>query len=196
MSKISDPAPADPMPWMDRRARRTRELLAEALMTLGAAHEVDDIEVGGLAAAAGVGRSTFYTHYASKDDFLVASFVNLLGMSEAAMAKHDPDRTDLLPARPLFQHIYEAQDFARAIVRSRAFARQMAAGEAKLRAIAEANLARLKPQWPLERRRETAVFVAAGFIGLLRWWMEGGVRHEPARMRAAFERLSACALQD
>jgi hypothetical protein len=70
----------------------------------------------------------------------------------------------------------------------------MAAGEEKLRAIAEANLARRMPQWSKDRRRETAIYVAAGFVGLLRWWMESGLKRSPEDMQAAFERLSASAL--
>jgi hypothetical protein len=70
----------------------------------------------------------------------------------------------------------------------------MAAGEEKLRTIAEANLGRRMPHWSKERRRETAIYIAGGFVGLLRWWMEGGLRRTPEEMQAAFERLSACAL--
>jgi hypothetical protein len=66
----------------------------------------------------------------------------------------------------------------------------MAAGEAKLREIAEANLARRRADWSVEQRREAAVFIAAGFIGLLRWWIANGVKQAPERMQAAFERLS------
>lgn len=71
----------------------------------------------------------------------------------------------------------------------------MAAGEAKLREIAEGSLARLKPDWPRDRRRETAVYVAGGFIGLLRWWMESGLKKSPNEMQAAFERLTRAAME-
>lgn len=181
---------------MDARARRTRNLLAEALISLGAEGDVDAIAVGALADEAGVSRSTFYQHFGSKDDFLVRSFVEMLAATEKAHAAHYPERTDILPSRPLFQHVADAGDFARAIVKSDIYPRQMAAGEAKLREIAEVNLKRRMPHWSAEQQREGAVFIAAGFMGLMRWWMEGGLKQSPERMQDAFERLSGSVLGD
>jgi hypothetical protein len=81
------------------------------------------------------------------------------------------------------------------VAKAEAFPAQMAAGEAKLREIAETNLVRLKPDWTRERRRETAVYIAGGFIGLLRWWMESGLKKTPDEMQAAFERLTKAAME-
>jgi len=179
---------------IDRRARRTRELLADALLALGAENELDDLAVGDLADGAGVSRSTFYQHFASKDDFLLRSWVNLLEATEAAYAKHYPERADIIASKPLFHHVAQARDFVRSLVRSEVYPRQMAAGEEALRAIAEANLGRRMPHWSKPRHRETAVYIAGGFVGLLRWWMESGLKRSPDEMQAAFERLSASAL--
>ncbi len=177
---------------VDRRALRTRNLLAQALIELGAANDVDLLEVGDLAQAAGVARSPFYTHFASKDDFLVRSFVDMIG----AMATRDGDAGAIVPARALFQHVHEAGEFARNIVRAERFPALMAAGEVKLRAIAEENLSRLKPDWDGEHRRETAIYVAGGLMGLLRWWMESGLKKSPEELQCAFDRLSRAALAD
>ena len=179
---------------IDARALRTRRLLADALMSLGAEGSVDDIAVGDLAAEAGVSRSTFYQHFASKDDFLVRSFVDMLGAMNKAMLQLYPERGDLLPSRPLFHHVAEAGDFARSVARSGVWPRQMAAGELKLREIAEAALQQRMPHWGGEERREAAVFLAAGLIGLLRWWVENGMKQTPERMQEAFECLSSSVL--
>jgi AcrR family transcriptional regulator len=181
---------------IDARALRTRHLLAEALMSLGAARSVDELDVGEIVQEAGVARSTFYAHFAGKDDFLVRSFVNMIAATEAAVRARYPEREDLLPSLPLFAHVHRAGDFARRVAQSEIFSAQMAAGEAKLREIVEANLARLKPGWPRDRRSETAVYVAAGFIGLLRWWMQTGLKRTPEDMQAAFDRLTRNAMGD
>lgn len=181
---------------IDRRARRTRALLADALLELGAVHDIDGLDVGEIAAAAGVGRSTFYTHYAGKDDFLIASFVNLLVMAEEAVAAKYPNREDIVPSGPLFVHMAEAGDFARNVAKSAVFPQQMTAGEAKLRSIAETNIARRMPHWPEQHRRETAIYIASGFIGLLRWWMTSGLKQSPEQMQRAFFRLSQSALSE
>ena len=181
---------------IDMRARRTRALLADALLELSVKHDIDAIEIADLIKAAGVGRSTFYTHYSGKDDFRIASFVNLIVMAERAMAAKYPEREDIIPSQPLFKHVFEAGDFARNVAKSDVFPRQMAAAEEQLRIIAEANLARRMPAWSLERRRETAIFVAAGFIGLLRWWMTRGLKQSAEDMQRAFFRLSTSALAE
>ena len=175
---------------IDKRARRTRELLSEALLSLGAETEIDALSVGTLTGGAGVSRSTFYKHFASKDDFLTRAWVNLLEQTEAVFAARYPDRPDLIASAPLFHHIAGQRAYAESLVRSQGYLRQMAAGEAKLRDIAQANLQRRRPEWSRERRQETAIYVAAGFIGLLRWWMESGLKRSPEAMQAAFEGLT------
>ena len=178
------------MSSIDRRAARTRELLNQALVDLGAAHGVDDIDVSDLVEAAGIGRSTFYSHYSSKEDFLIRSFVGMIGACERMENDKFPERTSLAPAHHLFGHIYSAQDFAAQFAKSVVSVPMLAAGEAKLRAIVDDNLKRRMSDWDAPRRHETAVYVAAGLIGLLRWWMATGFTRTPAQMEAAFVRLS------
>lgn len=106
---MSDSAKAAPKS-IDARALRTRHLLAEALMSLGAARGVDDLDVGEIVEEAGVARSTFYAHYAGKDDFLVRSFVNMVAATKTALRERYPEREDLLPSRALFTHVCDARD--------------------------------------------------------------------------------------
>jgi|CXWL01.1.fsa_nt_gi AcrR family transcriptional regulator len=180
----------DPFVGIDRRVRRTRLLLAEAMLSLGARDvDIDALDVGAIADEAGVSRSTFYHHFASKDDFLVRSFVDMIARTETACAEHFPDRTDILPSRALFTHIGMAKGLSQAMTRSAIYAQQMAAAELTLRGIAEKNLARQRPDWTDGERKEAAVFIAGGFVALLRWWREGGQKQTPERMQLAFEQL-------
>jgi AcrR family transcriptional regulator len=181
---------------IDRRAERTRSLLAQAMIDLGATQSIDAIEVGALAEAAGVGRSTFYGHYASKQDFLTRSFVEMIKRMERAEADADPARVSLVPSQRILEHVAEAGPFAERINKSAEFPRVLAAGEAQLRALAEANLGRRFPKWSQERRRETAIYVAGGFVGLMRWWVESGLKQSPTQVQAAFERLTENALHE
>jgi AcrR family transcriptional regulator len=180
---------------IDPRVSRTRVLLAEALMSLGAERDIETIEIGDLVEEAGIARSTFYAHFAGKDDFLVRSFVNMIAATETACRKACPESTAIIPSAPLFHHVHEARDFALRIAQSEVFPHQMAAGEAKLRDIAETNLARLKPEWNADQRREAAIYISGGFIGLLRWWMQSGLKQDAAKMQSAFDRLTRSVLE-
>lgn len=181
---------------VDRRIARTRMLLAEALMSLGAERGVDAIEIRDLVGEAGIARSTFYAHFTGKEDFLIRSFVNMLAATETAYRKAHPDRADVLPSEPLFRHVEGARDFALQIAQSAIFPHQMAAGEAKLREIAMTNLARLKPDWSNDQGRDAAIYIAGGFIGLLRWWMQSGLKQSAQKMQTAFERLTRSVLDN
>src|SRR3712207_474420 len=104
---------------IDARAQRTRRSLNRALVTLAPQRGLDAMKVGGLTRAAGVGRSTFYAHFASKADFLTASFVGMIEACEAAAAERVGARREVLPARELFTHVAGAGAFAHAFARSR-----------------------------------------------------------------------------
>ena len=174
---------------IDRRAARTRYLLARALIRLGAKENIDELEVGRITSSAGVGRSTFYTHYAGKQDFLLRSFCRLL----RTMAATDADEGNgaLLPARRLFEHIADSGNFAKRMAESTTFPSLLEAGETELRAIAKSNLAGAFPDWTRERRELTAVFLAAGLFGLVRWWIQSGSSKTPQEMQTAFDQLVA-----
>src|SRR5262245_30793697 len=82
----------------DRRTQRTRNALAEALMTLSPKIGFDALDVRALTRHARVGRSTFYTHYSDKDDFLITSYSGMVRMFDEA-ARERPDYRGVLPSR-------------------------------------------------------------------------------------------------
>ena len=56
---------------IDRRIRRTRDTLGDALVELIREKPFDSITVQEILDRAGVGRSTFYTHYSDKQDLFL-----------------------------------------------------------------------------------------------------------------------------
>jgi AcrR family transcriptional regulator len=88
---IEDSAP-------DRRKQRTREAALIAFSSLLMEQGYEAVTVAGVAARAGVGRSTLYEHFRTKDDLLAASLDRRLD----ALAADPPD-----PARlqALLEHV-------------------------------------------------------------------------------------------
>lgn len=159
-------------------------------MTLSPRVGADRIDVRKLVAAAGVGRSTFYKHYADKDDFLISSFGGMVAMFDARAREQRTDYDTMLPACEVFAHVEEARAFALSLATSGQFARTQAAREDKLRAMAEANLRRAYPGWTSLRRQETAVVLASAFTGLMRWWIETGLRQSAAHVADLYDNVA------
>lgn len=159
-------------------------------MTLVPQDGFDALEVRKLAAAAGIGRSTFYRHYADKDDFFINSFAGMVAAFDAHAREHRAGYLEMLPAREVFAHVEEARAFALSLASSGQIARTQAAREDKLRVIAEENLKRSHAGLPLARRRELAVMLAGAFAALMRWWTEGGMHKDAAYVAGLYETLA------
>ena len=68
---------------IDRRVHRTRQALYDAVVRLMLQRPYEDIAVPDIAAEAGVGRSTFYAHFRSKDDLVARSLERLRPVLQA-----------------------------------------------------------------------------------------------------------------
>lgn len=180
---------------VDKRSLRTRGALAMALIDLVPRHGIDRLDVRRLAAAAGVGRSTFYKHYADKDDFLIKSFAGMVGAMDAHAQRNRRDYDTVLPAREVFRHVEEARAFALSMAASGEFARTIAAREDALQALAGQNLKRLRPGLSLLQRQEAAVVLAGVFMSLMRWWIEGGMRRRAGEVAALYDAAARRLLQ-
>ena len=78
-----------------RRVRKTRAALGNALLELLAERRFDQITVTDIVDRADVGRSTFYVHFADREDLLQGTLDRLrTELREAARtdASEDPDR--------------------------------------------------------------------------------------------------------
>lgn len=175
---------------IDQRVARTRGRLAHALISLGQTRDIDDIGVGDLVRAAGVGRSTFYAHYVDRDDFLGRSFAGMIGICDE-LARREGLTADILPVAHVVMHIAGNEAFSRRVGPSRSMEVMLSAGEHCLRRIAETNLESLVPELPPEDRRQAAAFLAGAFAGQLRLWLQNVFRTSPDTLIVVHRRLVA-----
>jgi AcrR family transcriptional regulator len=95
----------------DKRTQKTRQALLGAFFGLVLERRYDEIKVADILERAGVGRSTFYEHFSSKDAILASS---LKGPFEVlADSTRRPDNTSQLTA--LLEHFWENRALARGI---------------------------------------------------------------------------------
>ncbi len=79
----------------ERKKRATREHLLHTAITLIEEHGFDQLTVEQIAAAADVGKGTIYNYFATKEDIVVAFFVDLERRVQQRMARWTTSRTTL-----------------------------------------------------------------------------------------------------
>ncbi len=196
MSTISAPSTASVPLVLDRRTLRTRAALREGL--LGCMHERgwDELSVQDICARANVGRSTFYTHFASKEALLCAGFDDLRAMLLAASGARHPGGKSGAAGDPrrvfgsvlgLMEHVYENRQVFRALVGKRSGYVVQRHFKDMLHALLASEA---HPSWPAEVPASAAVCGCAGALfELLVWWLESPVPLPAPELHRVFLQL-------
>ncbi|HKQ60474.1 MAG TPA: TetR/AcrR family transcriptional regulator [Candidatus Polarisedimenticolaceae bacterium] len=170
----------------DRRVRRTRQALVQALVELVLAKRYERITIQDLLERADVGRSTFYAHFRGKDDLLLRSFERMLEHFDRALDGDGPASPRIAPVRELFQHVGEARRFHQALVRARMVERLYQVGAAQLARTIERRLPANTDRAP---RAVQAQAHAGALFALLRWWLDQDAPYPAERMDEIFHAL-------
>src|SRR4051812_30798742 len=106
------------MPGADRRVRRTRRLLQEALVELVADRGYERVTVQDVLDRADIGRSTFYAHFRDKEALFSSCFDDLREDLRRHLDAMSPGRPPEHPTRPVgsvFEHAYRNRAVYRAV---------------------------------------------------------------------------------
>ncbi len=148
----------------DRRAR-TRDAVLQAFATLALERRYDRIGIADLIATTGIGRSTFYEHFAGKHDVLLATLEPVL----LALANAASGRASVPVVRMMLDHVWGQRAWSRVILDSAAAPRL----RRRLAEMIEGRLAiENHPARPLSL---PAIGAAAGQLAMLRSWLAGEV---------------------
>jgi AcrR family transcriptional regulator len=179
----------------DRRIRRTRALLHEALGSLLRERAYDRITVTQILARAGVSRSTFYIHFRDKDELLLSSMRALLC---GALPQEDRNAADsaarlITFSLPLLTHIQHHRRSAGGKLGERG------------RAILHQHLRRVLSEWvsaamQMDRHGRRAdrmpvvpellaQHIASTFVLILHWWLDHGGAASAAEADSLFRAL-------
>lgn len=162
---MSDTAPDD------RRARRSRRVLAEALWQLIQETDWAEISVQLICERADVARSTFYAHFQTKQDLLDEVFA----AGEAQLANQAQDGGLDATLLWLVEHLATGAAFHRRLQGS-------SAGHAIMTRFRRQMRDRFAASLEAEGRRVSVLeldFMTGGVFAVLESWMQGGCR-EPA----------------
>lgn len=152
----------------DRRTEKTRQALMQAFMELAPERGYGALRIGDLVDRANVGRSTFYEHFAGKDDLLSQSLAHPF---EVLAATVDPAQS----AEPLVQRLVHFRE-------QRHWARVLFSGPVRkimTRKLAEMIAERLTAVMPAGASAVPssvlAFQLAGSHLALIEGWLWGGV---------------------
>ncbi|WP_422936319.1 TetR/AcrR family transcriptional regulator [Sinomonas sp. P47F7] len=178
----------------DRRIRRTRAALTQALLGLMAERPYEAITVQDVIDRADVGRSTFYAHFSDKDELLDESLAGMRDLVDSAGAGRQPTLKRPLPfSELLFQHVADQRPLLTALLAHEASGTVMSRLEAVLHDTAAAQLrALIGPDRPLAVPLDLlARNSVASCLACLRWWVANGFALAPAELDELFRSLTA-----
>jgi AcrR family transcriptional regulator len=174
----------------DRRIRRTRDNLGDALIQLMQEKPFDSITVQQVLDRAGVSRATFYTHYRDKDDLFLSDVEDFLERMGRFLARQKAPARRLFPVEELFAHIADVPRVHAAIMASgkapdfRELAIGCFARSIEQRLVA-AGVALANPEL-----RATSHALAGSLYSLLDWWLLHNKSIPPKEADALFHRLA------
>jgi AcrR family transcriptional regulator len=176
---------------MDRRARRTRDALGDALVELMQERPFRRITVQDVLDRAGVGRSTFYMHYCDKDDLFLSDVEDFWEMVSSMLERRGEDSKRVAPVRELFSHVAEAKIFREALVASGKVHDVMELGQGQFARAIEQRLTKLSSIQGAKAGQFTAAAhaLAGALFALLGWWIDHGMPVSAAEMDTTFHRL-------
>jgi Transcriptional regulator len=172
---------------LDPRKQRTRDELLAAFFKLVLSRRYHEIRIADILSESGVGRSTFYEHFAGKDELLSASiegpFSILAGMvGEESSAKHMEE---------LLLHFWKNRTLARELFQGAAHR----ALRRKLIGCIENRLegcAKIKLSIP---RRLVAISLADGMFSPIVAWLLGEAPCDASDLAVALHRSTAASIE-
>ncbi len=173
----------------DLRVRRTRRLLAQALVELAREQPFESITARDVTTRAEIGYATFFRHYSSPEDLMRSVVDDLLGDLQQLLpplAGRDPQQAGTL----LFQHARQHADLYHLLLRAdRSLDLISKASEVGMASVYESYEARSDSRVPLEI---AANHIIRSCTNLIEWWLEHAMPYEPEHMGEIYRDLILC----
>ncbi|MBU9722818.1 MULTISPECIES: TetR/AcrR family transcriptional regulator [Bacillaceae] len=179
---------------VDRRVMKTRQAIHEALISLMEEKKYNKITIQDIIDRANVGRSTFYAHYATKDELLfsnVEDSLEILNQYIKSYIEHDEDKPGLISVVELFEHIKEHRKTIKGLFKEEGtdlfFEKVEAYWNENIEEYIKSKLPRgQEPKVPIEI---LTMHISSTIINLLKWWVYNNMSYTPTQMEQYFRNL-------
>lgn len=180
---------------MDRRISRTRGLLQHAFIALIMRKGYDATTIQDICEEANVGRSTFYSHYTSKDDLKRKGLEHIRAALQARQ-KETLSGVQNEAARPfgfsltMFEHARDHLPLYRALLGSDGATISLGSIRQIIADLVRTEVAAAFPMGTASEIRELKVhFVVGAFMGVLTGWMDSGAVQHPIDVDMLFRSM-------
>ncbi|MBM2619052.1 TetR/AcrR family transcriptional regulator [Actinoplanes sp. LDG1-06] len=167
----------------DRRVRRTRAALREALVELVVERGYDRVTVRDVLDRADIGRSTFYAHYRDKEALFASCFEDLRDDLKREMGLLGTDGRPGDPFKPIsviFEHAHRHPQIYRAVGTSHLHQMIFEVMRDHLCTHDDLGL-------PVDVAAE---YHASALVGILGWWVRNNFPHSPHDMARMIRELT------
>ena len=175
----------------DRRSRRTRHLVTEAMAELLQEKRYEDITVRDILDRADIGSSTFYAHYFDKED-VQASLIQQLFAQLLQQLLRRSGKQEVVPSLELFRHVQQNVQQIQALIPGRFGETFWEVAERTMSQMIEHSLksTRGSNHSCSVPPPVVAHYLAAAFLTLLKWWLIADMPYSPEQMDEFFQHLA------
>lgn len=181
------------MKELDRRVRRTRHALSQSLRELIVEKGYEATTIEHITDRADLNRATFYLHYTSKEELLMAMLENqfdeLVQHMETTL-QGQPIWENLPGAQIIFDHVAENASLYKVLLGENGFGYVINRVLAYMAAYDEKELRRhfKDEDFPLPIPL-VARHISGSLFALLTWWLENDMPYSPQFMAQAVQKL-------
>ncbi len=187
---------------LDRRCVRSRRMIYRAMVDLVEERGIDGFTVSDLTERADLNRSTFYSHFKDKDDLIKScedDFLDELIEVESEIAKTTPEELALAVVgdRPLnalvelFDFLAQNSTMLHALISANG---DIGFEHRLLDTVGQTIINKILNQQYKDNTTRLVEFYVAYYssaaLGLVRTWMEGGMKETPEQMSNLFVQLA------
>ncbi len=174
----------------DRRSQRTQHLINDAMLALLFEKHYDAITVQDILDRAGIGRSTFYTHFFDKEDVLTSIAEQMLDMFGKQLAQRQ-EKGALIPILELFEHVQQHEQYFRAMLQGHTAEVFWEAAQTAFSKTVEQALSTVYAEnaSPAISREVIAQYLTGAILALLKWWLEAEMPYSPEHMEQVVQQL-------
>jgi len=173
----------------DRRSQRTRQALGNAFVELMMENGYDAISIKDIIDRANVGRSTFYSHYADKEELFVSQLDHLMELLSSHVPQEHSEGNPFFPSLGLFQHIQEQRKLYKILtwgsgidVLTRHLQNLLSE---KIEERLSASGQKYDVPIPI-----IAIYLSGSFLSMVRWWLDNKMTYSPKQMDEMFQKLT------